>query len=338
MPALANGICELRVRARKDKEFLIKRALRKTRAGKGPDIKPGRRESRAGRKGVCMNKYEKECYYRERIIRSNGHWHGRGTNLARRVQEALWELNAAKRHLESLSRPEEKYQAALEEYHKVAEEHADTVIRAQTTIDDLQGRLSKPWREYASSRALSRYSIKSHKVANDCALLDLLMQDSKNRMEWAKRHLEEARETLDNFCGLKTKAERDLEAAKLNYEAERRAQDRIIEGLRVKAQKVKPRKPIPSIRVRKDGADFILDGVGEFFKAGARGLTVISEKGVLSIPRGRIYPALKTLDRYTVHVNGALVVCHASGYLRYAFPEHPDWRYENEVNVARKET
>jgi len=282
-----------------------------------------------------MNQYEKECFYRERIIRHNGSWHGRGTDLARRVRDALWVVHEAERHLESLSRPEEKYQAALEEYHSALEEHADRVIACQVRIDELQGQLSKPWQEYAGSRAMRR--IKQHPVANECARLDRDMEFSRGCLDYYKKHLEEQKEVLDNFPGLKAKAERDLEAARLNYEGERRTQDRVIEELKAKAERSRPKKPIPPVTVRRDGDDFILDGVGEFFRAGAAGLSIITEKGILSIPRGRIYPALRTLDSYTIRVNGSLEVRHSSGYLRYAFPERPDWRYENEVNLARKE-
>lgn len=305
----------------------------KTGPGKTRGPNPG--DERPGRKEVTMNQYEKECFYRERIIKHNGYWHGRGSNLARRVRDALWEVHAAQRHLESLSRPEEKYQDALEEYHEALEEHTDRVISCQMRLDELQGQLTKPWQEYANSRAMRR--IKQHPVANDCARLDREIESSRRHIEYHKKRLEEQKEILDNFPGLKSKAERDLEAARLNYEAERHTQDRIIEELRVKAEKakVKPCKPIPQIEVRKEGDDYILEGVMEFFKAGARGLTVISEKGRLSIPRGHIYPALRTLDSFTMRVNGSLEIRHASGYLRYTFPELPDARwYDQEINLA----
>lgn len=284
-----------------------------------------------------MNQYERESFYRECIIRGRS-WRGRGTKLAERVLAALWEVRDAKRHLESLSHPEEKYQAALEEYQKALEEHTDRVIAFQSRIDELQGQLSKPWQEYADSRALSRE--KQHPVADECARLDRDIRSGRHYVEYAKKRLEEQKEVLDNFPGLKAKAEKDLEVARLNYEAERRAQERVIEELRLKAEKArsKPRKPIPEIGVHKDGDDFILDGVGELFRAGAKGLTVITEKGMLSIPRNRIYPALKTLSSYTIRVNGSLEVRHSSGYLRYDFPEHPDpkW-FDCEVNLAKME-
>jgi hypothetical protein len=285
-----------------------------------------------------MNRYQKEAYYRDCITRKNGHWYGRGTNLARRVRDALWEVHEAQRYLNSLSHPEEKYRAALEEYHEVLEEHTDRIIDCQMRLDELQAQLSKPWPEYANSHVMSK--IKQHPIANECARLDREIESSRRHIKYHKKRLEEQKEVLDNFPGLKSKADRDLEAARLNFEAERRTQDRIIEELKAKAEKSRsrPRKPIPQVKVRKDGDNYILEGLKEFFRAGARGLTVISERGRLSIPRDRIYPALRTLEGFTVRFNGLLEVCHASGYLRYTFPEHPDSRwYDQEIHLAQKE-
>lgn len=187
-----------------------------------------------------------------------------------------------------LTNPEEKLRNARDSFDEARARDAETYIRLCMEREELEGQLTKPIEEYRRVCLGSQRHFKSvyqHPAARRIEEINAALKPEYFMRSFTYQEMIRRKDILDNFSGLRTAAENELDVLEGELKALREV------AAKRDAKKKPPKaRPVHTISIKGPYAhtreyEINHDDLMGVIKNGARGLSVSSEKGAVSIPK-----------------------------------------------------